>query len=334
MAEELLQLGPLDDNCHFVLGLNARPLAVLFDEALCGSRVYELMTISRPADLFNYLYLDFVDIHPKILKYVQNYSSPGGRHDVMPFLGGLAFPKFDRCFHWDSEGVPSFWRCWLKHRDSDFWKLKLQALLALTKKVQNRLRQVDDFLLRNEISLIDQNTHRKDFLVEVVRISKMENTIGLTTSLPVDLYGTIVSLVKENKVDSVSCPLNDYALWRFLVEEQLRRAQTIGQEPRDAFFLSGSDSGINCVPKDWGGDVHIPYEGATSADLFIMPEWHNFRPELAGKGGSLHQASFTKALHYMLTQKDFGELECAIRTQIGEWILYENKERLLFSSSN
>lgn len=337
VTEELLQLGPYDrkgDQRPFVLGLDARALVALFDAALCGSRVYELMTISRPAELFNYLYLNFVDIHPEVLKYVQNYSGPRARFDVMPFLGGMAFPEFDRCFHWDVDGTFSFWECWLKHRDSDFWTIKLRTLLALTKKMQKRLRQVDDLLLKNEINLIDQNKHRRDFLISIDRIFVLENKVSLTTSLPEELYEAIVSLVKNGNVNSVSCPLNDYALWHFLVEEQMRRSLRSDKKPRDAFFLSGSDGGINFVPEDYGCDVHIPYEGATGADLFIKPQWHNFQAGLAGKGGSLHQASYTKAYHYMLTQEDYGELECASRTQIGEWILYENKVRIVFSNSN
>jgi hypothetical protein len=158
--------------------------------------------------------------------------------------------------------------------------------------------------------------------------------VSLTTNLPGELYETIVALVKNGYVNSVSCPLNDYALWHFLVEEQMRRSLRSGKKPRDAFFLSGSDGGINFVPEDCGGDVHIPYEGATGADLFIKPAWHNFQTDLAGKGGSLHQASYTKAYHYILTQEDYGELECAIRTQIGEWILYENKIRIVFLESD
>ncbi|MBC3881577.1 hypothetical protein H8K35_08240 [Undibacterium sp. LX40W] len=333
VAEELLQLSPYDDNRPFVLGLNARPLAALFDAAICGSRVYELMKISRPADLFHYLYLDFVDIDPSILRHVQNFFGPRARFDVMPFLGGMKFLEFDRCFSSNDDGPALFCRCWLEHRESDFWDLKLLALLDLTKRVQHRLRLVDDLLLKNEISLIDDHKHRRDFLVKVERISERENTISLTTSLPLDLYQTIVSLVKENKVNSVSCPLTDYALWRFLVEEQMRRAQSLGQEPSNALFLSGCGGGTDWGTADWGGDVHVLDEGVFSSELFIKPDWHNFRREFAGIGGSLHQASYTSALHYMLTKEDFGELECAIRTEIGDWILYENKVRLVFSSS-
>lgn len=44
--------------------------------------------------------------------------------------------------------------------------------------------------------------------------------------------------------------------------------------------------------QDWGGVVHLPYEGAVGCDLFIKPEWLAFHKAHAEPGGSLSRANF------------------------------------------
>lgn len=70
--------------------------------------------------------------------------------------------------------------------------------------------------------------------------------------------------------------------------------------------------------KDWVGTVHIPYEGAIGADLFVKPDWYNFRQEYARENGRLSRALFDKPCRYMLSKKDYGELGCASKTQVSD----------------
>ena len=84
---------------------------------------------------------------------------------------------------------------------------------------------------------------------------------------------------------------------------------------------------------DWGGMVHIPYEGYCGADLFIKPKWRNTFPAADKTGGSLSDIIFYVgedyeygySCHYLLTNDDLGELNCASRQVVGDgWILYES----------
>lgn len=215
---------------------------------------------------------------------------------------------------------------WRSHRNRGYWQEKADRLYEIVSKLQTRLRQTTDFLLQNELRSIEQGRHRCDYEATIERMS--ETTLGIPrrSELPADLFQTIEGLIKLDTVQSVSCPFTDFALWRLLVTEQVRRAQRLGVDPQKAFALCGPDSRPPHVKaEDWGGKVHIPYEGALEGDLFILPGWRVFRPEHAQDGGSLAAALRVNHCQYALSPKDYGKLQSATRTRIGDWVLYESK---------
>ena len=143
--------------------------------------------------------------------------------------------------------------------------------------------------------------------------------------LPDPVAAGIRALVQREEVRSVSFPYDDKVLWRDLVAEQLRRSKRIDCAPQQAFFISGPDAGLNDVPiGEWGGVVHIPYEGMCGGDLVILPTWRRFFAESAERTGQLSSA-IRCCCYYVLTPTHFGELSCASRTQVGDWILYQSK---------
>lgn len=153
-----------------------------------------------------------------------------------------------------------------------------------------------------------------------------------------EALGRIAAL---DTVRSVSCPFRDPAAWRVLVAEQRRRAEGTERHPQLVFGLSGPDAGLPHVPLDeWGGHVHIPYEGAAPADCFIRPSWRLMFPEYGGRDGSLsavvhglESPGVGYFCHHLLTNEDLGELACAEREELGEgWIHYASKRPYLESA--
>lgn len=162
-----------------------------------------------------------------------------------------------------------------------------------------------------------------------------------------ELRDLIISMAKREDVHSVSCQFRDAELWKFLLEEQVRRAKDQGKSPRDAFFLCGPDSGIPGIAKLYsgldevpeeerfdgstleerlGGDIHIPYEGVCGADLFVYPTWRKVYPEAwAREGAQLDSATSMKRCNHLLLYGDFGESACATRIgPIDGWWLYSS----------
>jgi len=162
------------------------------------------------------------------------------------------------------------------------------------------------------------------------------------------LRQAILELARQPDIRSISCPFDDFALWKGLLHEQVRRSKAMNLSPQEALRLAGPDSGVPgialgspIVDDDdddffaevgltitapslqlWGGELHIPYEGASSGDLFILPEWHNAFPEwLSGPRAKLHWM-VGKPCNYLLTNRDLGEHECATRTMVAGCFLY------------
>ena len=143
--------------------------------------------------------------------------------------------------------------------------------------------------------------------------------------LPEPVVQKILQLIQQDDVRSVSCDYDDPALWRELIAEQVRRAKRTGLPPQEAFTLSGPDGGLWDTPvAALGGIVHIPYEGICGGDLFFFPRWRKFNAEGAEKTGRLSTA-VGKCCHYLLSPVDFGELSCATRTLVSDWVLYKAK---------
>jgi hypothetical protein len=138
------------------------------------------------------------------------------------------------------------------------------------------------------------------------------------------LLTVLSDVIRRDNVSSVSCPLTDPDLWKILITEQRRRADLTGLPLQQAFGLSGPDGGLDEIPiSEWGGQVHIPFEGACEADLLIQSPWHSFLVDKVRDGGKLRWA-VRRQCHYILASQDHGELACATRTMVGERVLYES----------
>lgn len=160
------------------------------------------------------------------------------------------------------------------------------------------------------------------------------------------LRQAILELARQPDIRSISCPFDDFALWKALLQEQVRRSKELKLPPQEALYLAGPDSGVPGIAYGspigddddflahadlsattpslelWGGEIHIPFEGATGGDLFILPEWHNAFPErLSLPRAKLHWM-VTKPCNYLLTNRDLGKHECATRTVVADCFLY------------
>lgn len=321
-----------EEKSPFVVEMDALPLLVLMAAAFQGVRVYEFMTIGRPGDLLNYLRVRPLSVHGEISQLFakterEEFRSRDCGDDYLPFI------KFDSRFYPEGDDTTREATCWLAFRSTSFWAETMLSLSAAVTSMQNRLREATDYLIQKEIAQIASRRHRRDFFHSIERRclahwEDYEAQHSGTSLLPL-----LQDLITRANVQSVSCPLTSLAIWRALVEEQLRCSESSGFDPRVAFTLSGPDGGLSAPYEDWGGDVHIPYEGACGADLFIKPTWRRVFQEVDGRGGSLSDVVFDELVrpemgyvcHYLLTQEDLGPLQCATRREVGDgWVLYES----------
>ena len=314
--------------CHFVVSICATPLLHLMDAASVGCRVYELMSITRPGDILNYLNVNFESLNEELMEDIEHRAKSLNQHGYSfnKPLVNLPFLTFDSFFI--SVGDDEFqhviaWRSYLENTPS--WYEKLSNLLLQVVDAQNKIRQIDNYLLRHEIELIDHKIHKRDFIAMVTRSSVLHDTHDLKSIGYQDFYTRVAKLAAKDDVQSISCSFGGFKLWRVLVEAQVKRAKALGVPLEDALWLSGPDHGLDrfTIPEDWGGNVHIPYEGMTDGDVVFLPGWRSFEPKHASASGSLSKALGSHC-KYLFTpiERDFGELGCAIRLEVDDWILY------------
>jgi hypothetical protein len=323
---------------QFLVDIDARPLSVLVNSARYGDRVHEFMTIQRPGDFLHYLWVTLIDLDDEVIQSAKEsvaYRNPYSFDNNAP-LKGLSFVEFDQCFIWQGDDTDLEDACWRRHIGQQSWRDKLFDLFALVVKLQQRLRTVDDFLLKNEIKLIDNKKHQKDFFATVKRHCALESLDFSADAKSAELYKVLAEIIAQNDVHSVSCPFGGLNIWRILVEEQIKRAQKLGLPHQEAFSLYGPDSGLSNLPEDWGGYVHIPCEGMCDGDVIFLPNWRVFHAEKAGAGGSLAATLRMKLCRYLFVPKKrvLGDLGCATREEIGDWVLYYDKKNVRTSSSS
>jgi hypothetical protein len=158
----------------------------------------------------------------------------------------------------------------------------------------------------------------------LLKISRSESMPIVKTPTMSPLLTVRSDVIRRDNVSSVSCSLMDPELWKMLITEQRRCADLTGLPLQHAFGLSGPDGGLEEIPiSEWGGQVHIPFEGACEADLFIQSPWNGFLVDKVRDSGKLRWA-VRRQCHYILAIQDYGELACATRTIVGERVLYES----------
>lgn len=332
---------PLEDRT-FVIHVDARPLTKLIRDAALGQRVYELMSIDRPGELLHYLWVTVPDSSSWLAKATaKRYASQFRFRSPLGEVCQLAFTEFDAGFIYEGDDTEEDANLWFSFKETQEWRQYPSRLWSEIESVQKMLCKSTDYLVQHEIALMQQCAHRQDFSPEVRRYCELESKPVAAEVVPAEVFDCVVRLVQREDVRSVSCPFQDFGLWRALIAEQVRRSIAMGVAPEDALSLNGPDSGIPFVSvsnyrqdRDWGGEVHIPYEGAASGDLFIQPTWFGFSAEEARSAHARSHPVFGnyavvggKAWKYLLTRSQaIGELACATRTPVGDWVLYEVRQ--------
>jgi len=298
----------------FIVEVDAKPLAILIESAARGYRVYELMSLNRPGDVLHYFRIRLIDVDPDIENRVKHCSENFGQQNKDD-SNVLALPDFDSLFSWDSDDTAPEAECWLRFREQSFWPAKIKKFFDLAMKCQKQLHIQGDYLIQHELDRFDLGTHWRNFASDLPRNPYEVNYPFEKTGLSPAFFYLIKELIVRETVQSVSYLEQDYALWRLLVEQQVRRANKDQKTVQEAFKLCGPDNGIPfVVAKDCGGEIHIPYEGDCDGDILIKTSWRKFRFE-----------AMKSTCQFLLTQEDYGEQECAYRTVADDWILYEYK---------
>lgn len=310
--------------------LDSLPLLRLIQGAARGHRVHEFMSIDRPGDILHYWRICRAGLPDDLAKYIDRRpgACPANDPSAAPYL---SYVEFDQHFGFAGDDNEPEVACWIAYRDSQLLHQQAEDDLALVRQYQAQLRQAGEMLLAMEIEKIDKRAHPRDYLATRMRRCDSSQSVGAMLTVPEEVIHATAKLVSRNNVRSASCWVQDYWLWRTLVSEQVRRSEAARQPPEAALNLSGPDRGLpDFNVGDWGGRVHIPYEGACVANLHFKPRWQYLYPHNEVPHDNTpcrffrsKPMIFDETCLYLVADEDLGLLSGAMREEICDgWYLY------------
>jgi hypothetical protein len=256
---------------RFSLTLDASPLAELIAHAHQAHRVYELMLIDRPGDVWDYVW-----VAPGSMPDFVRWRFDRPRAEAQPRFakthpwpdGKVPFVVFDRGHQWAGDDTTPEDEAWLSHRDSPAMRAFAAQWLATAKMAQEELDRTDP-LLRHEIDRFRRGDHDYAFLERRDAIAKGRQHPPTEPLLTADFYDKLDELLRDPELPSVAYRGDgDYKVLRMLCAEQRRRVDATGRPPREALHLCALiDRQVNTTA--WGAEVFFYDEGLGPGDLFI-----------------------------------------------------------------
>lgn len=273
------QVGYSDEKSAFNVRLDATPLRSLIDDARSASRVYELLLIDRPGDVWNYVHAVPLDLPKQIADRVARkraeaqprISDHPWPEDRLPFLA------FDALFDWCGDDTAPEEEAWLQHRDSEVIRSFARSLLAMVKTAQQDMSW-NDPLLAHIVQTAKTGEHQFAYLDRAAIIKPCRISKAMVDRYSNPFYDKLGKLLRDENLTSVAYRGgSDRRVLRMMATEQRRRANLTGHRPGNALFLGAlGDGGVSNEALD--SEIWFFSEGLSHGDLFI---------ECGGTGASI-----------------------------------------------
>lgn len=318
------EVGFRNSKHRFRVRLDSRPLMQLIEAAENAHRVYELLLIDRPGDIWAYTSVVLDELPPGVASRVARArekcapSSEGQTH-AWP-EGSIPFQDFDQLFYWAWDETEPEDEAWLNHRDSGVMHSFARQVLAVVRAAQSRIVW-NDHLLRHVVSCVRTGEHAYCFLDrEIARQKSREHEPNEPVHTPA-FYKQLDLLLRATELVSVAYRANgDYRVLRMLATEQRRRAQRTGHRAGNALHL-GALVNRTIDNEAWDSEIWFFSEGLSHGDLFIE----------GGGLGSTPIKELVETHHrmpgrFILSLRDEGEI-AGFDKESGEgWVLYRRQQ--------
>ena len=312
-------VGYKDERHPFRVSLDAEPLAMMLSDAANAYRVYELMLVERPGDLWDYVQVTPIQVPPNLGERIERARSAAEKSQAdCPWPEGkVPFCAFDKLFHWAWDDTDPEDEAWLDARSGP--QLRSYAGELLASLVVARGNLAGSPLLAHELSLIRAGTHRIAILSRAKSIEEARHHPPSAPRHTDAFYASLEESLKNGGITSVAYRGDgDYRVLKLLCEEQLERASKSGQEPGAALeILALVNRQANT--RAWGAEVWFYSEGLGDGDLYI---------DGGSMGGStvkeLVEEHFRlRSSKYILSQSDEGDISGFRRRVRDGYCLYQ-----------
>ena len=270
---DLGQVGYRGEGKRFAVRLSAKPLATLVSDANNAYRVYELMLVTRPGDVWQYIEVIPESLPESVASRVEDAKqkvAPRTRWKEHPWRdGAIPFNDFDRIFYWAHDDTAPEDEAWLWHRQSKEMRSYADYLFAIAKNAQSCICW-NDSLLEHVVRQIHVGKHPFDRLERQSAIREARSHQPAAPRATEAFYEKLQALLSDQELVSVAYRgRGDVRILRALATEQRRRASVTGHEGDAALAINASVSNeIN--NEAWCSTIHFYMEGLGSGDLFVQ----------------------------------------------------------------
>jgi hypothetical protein len=240
--------------------------------------------IRRPGDIWNYLWVEVVEVPGQVLDQVARSREESGINSMRaPWPEKfIPFVDFDKMFRWCWDDTEREDACWLEAREGPLFRELADGEFAKIRDLQLELGKNCDVLIAHEISEIAAVRHPKDYIVEhrITRTLPGYQSPARRSLRTRPYYGKLKSLLDSPEVKSVAAAGDsDFETNRLIFSEQRRRADAQGCAPGKALLVCMSSDGV-AYADEWGAAAHY-YEvedrngwDALPCVLFMMLNTH------------------------------------------------------------
>jgi len=301
----------------FRVQLLGKRLANLQQDAMQGARLYELLSLSSPGDLWHYIDVVGLELPERVAKLEMEKRREVFRwHREGEPLPSLSLAQFDALFYWCEDDTSDEDSAWLGKIERGALNTYLDSLFTLTRLAQEKARNLD-LIARHEANLIDKIQHPCDRLPPERWKKMMYCAPDEPQRLATGFLEELQRLIADESIGSVCGRGMNYRVLRLLCTEQLARAQHQQQHPRKAFPINTlCDPIFDVTP--WGASVMWFYEGMGSGDLYF---------ELPGGWGGCSAKELWeksgKSTRILLLPEDAGEINGFDRELGYGWVRYK-----------
>ena len=317
------EVGFWNEKHPFRIRLDTGPLADLIRATDGAHRVYELLLIERPGDIWDYVSVVLDEVPKRVADRVaqaREDARPNRETVTHPWPENrIPFKVFDSLFFWAWDDTEPEDEAWLSHRDSALMRSFARQALSIACAAQSHLGW-NDHLLRHVTSRVRSGEHPYCFLDRDVARAKSQELPPNDARHTPAFYKKLSELLGDTNLASVAYrAAGDYRVLRMLATEQRRRANLTDHEAGNAMYLSALVS-YRIRNEAWESEIWFFDEGLAHGDLFI-------------EGGGLGRGNL-KALveshhevpgRFILSSKDEGSIAGFAMDSGDGWVLYSKQ---------
>lgn len=323
-----IDLGSVRDHGQaepFQFHLDANALKELMSDARQGHRIYELMLISRPGDIWDYVRVELEQV-PERIRQMAEWA----RQDLPVITPNQSWPDLtlpfnvlDAQFEWSWDIDPAE-ETWLNFRDSKRFKQIATLWYQAVVRAQE-LMDREDPVINHVLAMIRERRHPYDIRPRTRAVDLEMSNPPHDAALPETFHRRLALLLTNPDIQAVAYRgEGDYRILRAFAATQLSRGELSGQPARKAFPVHVLVN-HKVSNEAWGSQIAYFEEGLGMAfgrwDLYIQDRWPDSMTVKSLVENDLVRCRFILVLNFD------GDIEGYTRDTVEGWSLYHKNRR-------